>query len=1282
MAARPPSQQQHRSDKRSSVGVSLPVVRAPKIRKSKSGKRRAAVLIVVHLLIAIHVAHWLSTGSTLTPLEPSEAMEFSKHSIVNAGLIFFALTVLSTLVFGRWLCGWGCHLVALQDLARWILGKLKIKPRPARMGILALVPLVAFVYMFFAPVVYRLLAGDPLSVRTISLTTETLWATLPGWTVSALTFLTCGFVIIYLMGAKAFCTYGCPYGAIYGIADQLSPWHIRVTDACRGCGHCTAVCTSNVRVHQEVRDFGMVVDPGCMKCTDCVSVCPNDALYFGFGKPALFVRRRSTSMVPQGNGSGLAATLPHWILAAGFIFAAFGLFMWYDNDFDWWICSILTAGSLVAAAIFKGKSKRLAEYSLAEEALMCAIFLLSIFAFRGLYGAVPFLFCLGLSAILAYWGIEFVRLTYKPNRSIHRWQLKRRGQLVRAGYVFVVFMLTVGGFGAHAGLAQYDRLVKPRQAHGYFVRGMELARQDRLDEAIDMFERAIAWQSDYIEARENLAGMYCAVGRYQEGIEQYGRALEQNPDDAGTYFFLARAYAETHRFEQAKQQLRRAIELAPQWQEPQALLNELCAIEAGGQSRPTSGSVEQEVLQQVQQQPIGSHTVAALNLPQDFLRRVVDRIIRSSYQQRYHVVVQDDKATALPGEAAAEPADAHGADDSASTAAIKERYIKIQRAALPHSISAYRGSLAEVRPPLRGFRAPVLVPTYVGMTVPFTEPGASVPQPIRQAADVVGARLAHDGLLATLARVMEIVGPAEFTDQAALPKNIQLLRRIGLPVDLLAFFATPGQIPMYIGTDAHAIVPYIGRRLVDGVSAEALRADLGKVPFAFTKSRHDFRVATESGEHDIALVRLQITRGSYWRGIGAGGSIDIARQLVSSFPDASFVVSIEEKHLQPFVGIARRWPLRREGQLTISAEPMVVAQWAQDNGKAGVVGSEQSDTLAVATLVPRYASRREDGTVFIPGESFLADGLAGTGHVVVQSPLLFQGGNLLAIGDPKSTDRILLIGEAEVYRNTALGLTPDQVLQAFRLEFGVDRCLVLPAVSFHIDFDLTVRAHNGQLIAFVNDSDGAVRIILELGIAALEAHGTLDAKTAQTAKAHLQAGRSREFLSIVLDPMFRQSNPQGQFPLSLANFFSASTVDSPVGNFQRFLLALDILASSVWEPEELPDRGHLRAYMRSFKRRRAERQALHEQLRRLGFAVVGVPSLADADRSINYLNGLHDRERYLMPAYGGFYAPLDRAAATVFEAELDGVAVIPVLCGESQRRVGAIHCSVCAYPRY
>ncbi len=327
------------------------------------------------------------------------------------------------------------------------------------------------------------------------------------------------------------------------------------------------------------------------------------------------------------------------------------------------------------------------------------------------------------------------------------------------------------------------------------------------------------------------------------------------------------------------------------------------------------------------------------------------------------------------------------------------------------------------------------------------------------------------------------------------------------------------------------------------------------------------------------------------------------------------------------------------------------------------------------------SSRREDGTVFVPGETFLADGLAAAGHVVVQSSLLFQGGNLLAVRDSGAGERILLIGEAEIYRNTALGLTREQVLKAFATEFDVDRYVVLPAVSFHIDFDLTVRAHDGELIAFVNDDDRAVRLILELGTDALATHGALDAAAAQNAKTHLRAGRSREFLKSILDPVFRQANPGGQFPLSLANRFSAGPADSPVGNFQRFLVALDMLAAQTLAPAEWPGTRHAQAYMRSIRRRSTDRQGLHEQLRRLGWKVVPVPSLADADRGINYLNGLHERKHYIMPAYGEFYSPLDEAAAEVFVGALEGVEVVPILCGESQRRVGAIHCSVSAYPQ-
>ncbi len=139
----------------------------------------------------------------------------------------------------------------------------------------------------------------PFEVTGVEMTREGFWDTFPAWWPAVFTFVLCGFVAVYFLGAKGFCTYACPYGAVFGLADRLSPGRIRVTDDCVQCGHCTATCTSNVDISREVHDYGMVVDPGCMKCMDCVSVCPENALHFGLGKPAILARKREDARPPR-----------------------------------------------------------------------------------------------------------------------------------------------------------------------------------------------------------------------------------------------------------------------------------------------------------------------------------------------------------------------------------------------------------------------------------------------------------------------------------------------------------------------------------------------------------------------------------------------------------------------------------------------------------------------------------------------------------------------------------------------------------------------------------------------------------------------------------------------------------------------------------------------------------------------------------------------------------------------------------------------------------------------
>jgi polyferredoxin len=367
------------------------------------GGRRAWVLVAVHLLLLAHVAWWLWQRRAMTPLEPSESMAFAKEGVVNAGLVLFAGAALTTLIFGRYFCGWACHLVALQDGCRWILLKLGLRPAPLRSRLLKWVPIGAFVYMFLLPYVLRWWEGIPQpGVTRFEWTTSAFWQTFPGWGVGIATLLVCGFALVWFLGSKGFCTYACPYGALFGAADAFAPGRIRVSDACEGCGHCTAVCTSDVRVHQEVREFGMVVDPGCMKCMDCVSACPNEALSFGFGAPAAFAKRRAPA-APR------PAPLP-WTLDVALLL------------------------------IFAG----------------------SFFVLRDLYGLVPFLLAVGLGVATAWMAAVAWNVLRAPQARFSAWVLKRDGRLRRAGAVFLLLCLVWAGVLGHAGVQRARTL--PRNA--------------------------------------------------------------------------------------------------------------------------------------------------------------------------------------------------------------------------------------------------------------------------------------------------------------------------------------------------------------------------------------------------------------------------------------------------------------------------------------------------------------------------------------------------------------------------------------------------------------------------------------------------------------------------------------------------------------------------------------------------------------------------------------------------------------------------------------------------
>jgi tetratricopeptide (TPR) repeat protein/ferredoxin len=358
--------------------------------------------MALNLFMIAHIIQWRVMGKTVSPIEPSETMYTLQNGFVNAGFIFFSLAILATLIFGRFVCGWGCHILALQDLCGWLLKKMGLHPKPFRSRLLVYVPLGAALYMFVWPVVYRLFwtaePGPIIPKFTNHLVTTKFWATFPSVAVAIPFLFICGFVTVYFLGQKGFCTYACPYGGFFGLADKFSPGKIRVTPACNQCGHCTATCTSNVQVHAEVKQYGMVVDPGCMKCMDCVSVCPNDALYFGFGKPTL--------LAPKSN-----VIKRHYSLT------------WPEE--------------IVGALVYLG----------------------SFLAVRGVYALVPFLMALGCAAVTTFLVLKTWRLFRARELSFYRFNLKSSGKIHKAGLAFAAFACAWIGLNLHCGWVRYHEFL-------------------------------------------------------------------------------------------------------------------------------------------------------------------------------------------------------------------------------------------------------------------------------------------------------------------------------------------------------------------------------------------------------------------------------------------------------------------------------------------------------------------------------------------------------------------------------------------------------------------------------------------------------------------------------------------------------------------------------------------------------------------------------------------------------------------------------------------------------
>ncbi|MCA9755607.1 MAG: 4Fe-4S binding protein [Candidatus Eisenbacteria bacterium] len=483
-------------------------------------RRRAIVLASIYLAIGLHVAHWKLYGRTLAPLELNEVMYTLELGVVTAGFLFMVVLLLGTLVVGRFFCGWACHILALEDLAAAGLGRVGIRLRPFRSRTLAWVPLLAALYMFAWPQVARLLTehGDWAARRIgprpdftwrvlgdsegwASFLTSDFARNLPGPFIAGATFLICGGLIVYLLGSRSFCRYVCPYGAVFALADRVAPGRIVLTGDCSRCGICTAQCQSQVRVHEEVARFGSVVDPACLKDLDCVAICPENALSFGFTRPALWKKDAD----PARPGRALPT--------------------------------------------LRGS----------EEVLVALTFAGVFLAVRGLYSVVPFLLALGSAACAAAFAILLLRALRGQSAWVPGFPLRRSRRFTRAGRIGVVVAALLLAVIAHSGWIRYHE-VRSAQIYASLTRpatgppaDVDLGADTRLARLRRHLEMRARWGLVRPEDLEHkLASFYLHAGPIEQAEPWLRRLLRRRPEDLEVRARLVSLLEHTGRREEAQ----------------------------------------------------------------------------------------------------------------------------------------------------------------------------------------------------------------------------------------------------------------------------------------------------------------------------------------------------------------------------------------------------------------------------------------------------------------------------------------------------------------------------------------------------------------------------------------------------------------------------------------------------------------------------------------------------------------------------------------------------------
>lgn len=223
-------------------------------------------------------------ASYACPIGALQAVGGSMNYNFSFYVVGFLLAI--GVIFGRLICGYVCPFGLLQELLYKIpFPKSKL---PKWTTYIKYVVLVIFVLILPVAVTNYMGIGKPAFCEFIC-PAGTLEGGIPllsthselRQTIGHIFSIKITILILILLGTlsvyRFFCKTLCPLGAIYGLLNKISLYHLEIDKTlCVNCGKCSKVCQMDVDPVKTPDSME------CIRCGACAAACPVNALHLEF----------------------------------------------------------------------------------------------------------------------------------------------------------------------------------------------------------------------------------------------------------------------------------------------------------------------------------------------------------------------------------------------------------------------------------------------------------------------------------------------------------------------------------------------------------------------------------------------------------------------------------------------------------------------------------------------------------------------------------------------------------------------------------------------------------------------------------------------------------------------------------------------------------------------------------------------------------------------------------------------------------------------------------------